>query len=179
MVNEVWKDIPGYESKYQVSNLGNVRSLNYMRTGKTVNLKSSINSRNRKTVRLYSYETSKTYNVETLVTLAFIGKKPKDYHILHADGDSLNNKLSNLSYDTVSQNAIDTYRYGKKSNKGKLSIEQVLEIRRLFATGKYYQWELAGEFNVSPRNISDIVNRKYFSWLNDDGTIEESNTAVS
>ena len=26
---EVWKDIPNYEGLYQVSNLGNVRSLNY------------------------------------------------------------------------------------------------------------------------------------------------------
>ena len=31
---EVWKDIQGYEGKYQVSNLGNVKSLNYNRTKK-------------------------------------------------------------------------------------------------------------------------------------------------
>ena len=30
---EIWKDIPNFEGKYQVSNLGNVRSMNYRNTG--------------------------------------------------------------------------------------------------------------------------------------------------
>ena len=33
-MQEIWKDIVGYEGLYQVSNLGNVRSLNYNHTGK-------------------------------------------------------------------------------------------------------------------------------------------------
>ena len=33
-IMEIWKDIKGYEGKYQVSNLGNVKSLNYNSTGK-------------------------------------------------------------------------------------------------------------------------------------------------
>ena len=33
-MDEVWKDVVGYEGLYQVSSLGNVRSLNYRRTGK-------------------------------------------------------------------------------------------------------------------------------------------------
>ena len=36
---EEWKDIPAYQGKYQVSNLGNVKSLNYNRTGKEKILK--------------------------------------------------------------------------------------------------------------------------------------------
>ena len=34
MIEEIFKDIEGYEGKYQVSNLGNVKSLNYLHTGK-------------------------------------------------------------------------------------------------------------------------------------------------
>lgn len=34
MAEEVWKDIKGYENFYQVSNFGNVKSLNYKRSGK-------------------------------------------------------------------------------------------------------------------------------------------------
>ena len=34
-MKEIWKDIKGYEGKYQISNKGNIRSLNYRRTGKT------------------------------------------------------------------------------------------------------------------------------------------------
>ena len=33
-MEEIWKDISGYEGLYQVSNLGNVKSLNYRRNGK-------------------------------------------------------------------------------------------------------------------------------------------------
>lgn len=36
-MEEVWKDIEGYEGLYQVSNLGNVKSLNYNKTKKENN----------------------------------------------------------------------------------------------------------------------------------------------
>lgn len=41
---EVWKDIPGFEN-YQISNYGNVKSLNYGRTGKTKLLKPTISGK--------------------------------------------------------------------------------------------------------------------------------------
>lgn len=41
-MDEIWKDIKGYEGLYQVSNLGRVRSLNYGRSGKTKLLKQGI-----------------------------------------------------------------------------------------------------------------------------------------
>ena len=50
---EIWKDIKGYEGKYQVSNLGRVRSLNYRRTGKERILKYLINTRGYLTTVLY------------------------------------------------------------------------------------------------------------------------------
>ena len=42
-MTEIWRDILNYENKYQVSNLGNVRSLNYNNTGKPRNLKPKLN----------------------------------------------------------------------------------------------------------------------------------------
>ena len=41
-MEEEWKDIPGYEGLYQVSNLGQVKSLNYKRTGKAALLSPTI-----------------------------------------------------------------------------------------------------------------------------------------
>ena len=40
---EIWKDILGYEGKYQVSNTGKVRSMNYNNTGKIRELKLKLN----------------------------------------------------------------------------------------------------------------------------------------
>lgn len=37
-MEEIWKDIPGYEGLYQVSNLGNVKSLNWKNTGEAKNM---------------------------------------------------------------------------------------------------------------------------------------------
>lgn len=50
---EVWKDIPGFEN-YQISNYGNVKSLNYGRTGKTKLLKPTISGKGYLQVRLSS-----------------------------------------------------------------------------------------------------------------------------
>ena len=41
---EIWKDIEGYENKYQVSNTGKVRSINYNNTGQIKELKQKVNS---------------------------------------------------------------------------------------------------------------------------------------
>ena len=185
-VIEMWRSISGYESYYEVSNLGRVRSLDrellngrgyYLKKGRV--LKQRINRLGRQTVMLNTDKKSYNKYPHILVAEAFIGERPEGYQVCHIDGNCFNNKLSNLRYDTRAQNQIDEYRQGKKSSRGKLSIDEVLEIRRLYATGEYKQKELAEKFNILPGNISRIVNRKYFSWLNDDGTIEESKTAVS
>ena len=56
----IWRDIEGYEGKYQVSNDGKVRSLNYAHTGKTKILKQSTNSDGYKNVRLFKDGKGKT-----------------------------------------------------------------------------------------------------------------------
>lgn len=45
-MNEIWKPIKGYEGKYEVSNLGNVRSLDYNNTGIAKVLKKKVNINN-------------------------------------------------------------------------------------------------------------------------------------
>ena len=186
-MSEVWKDIPGYEGLYQVSNLGNVKSLDRKvinSIGIERNLKGSIlkfkyYKSGRPCVELYRNGKSKVYKPYYLVMLAFVGARPDDFVVTHKDGDFLNNKLENLSYDTQSQNQIDLYRQGKSTSTGKLSINEVLEIRKLYNTGNYTQKELATMFDISRGSISNIVVRRTFQWLNDDGTIQKSNTAVS
>ena len=186
MNKEIWKDIKGYEGLYQVSNLGRVKSMDkevdngrgcYLKKGKI--LKQINNGAGRKQVFLYKDGKATNQHVYILVAESFIGERPKGYDVCHLDGDCTNNKLSNLRYDTRSQNQIDLYRQGKKSGTGKLSIEQVLKIRQLYTTGKYSQRELAEKFNVHQNNISRVINRKTYSYINDDGTIDNSSTAVS
>lgn len=185
--NEEWRQVLGFEGLYEVSNMGRVRSMNrtitrsdgQLKKLKEKILKQTTGSHGRLSVSL-SKDGKKYYKYpHILVAEAFIGERPEGYHICHIDGDYTNNKLSNIRYDTVSENAIDIYRYGKKSGSGKLSIEQVLEIRTLFKTGKYTKVELGKMFKVTDTAIGRIIKRETFQWLNDDGSITESVTSVS
>lgn len=121
----------------------------------------------------------KKLQVHVLVALTFIGERPEGYDICHIDGDCLNNESSNLRYDTRNQNSIDYYRQGKKAPNGKLSIDEVLEIRKMYNTGDYTLQDIADKFSMSNSGISLIIRRKRFGWLNDDGTIDDSGTRVS
>ena len=185
---EIWKDIPEYEGYYQASSLGRVRSVDRTITrkdGVIVNYKGKLispvkNSRTKRLqLNLMRNGKLKTYYVHYLVAAAFIGKRPEGLDVLHADGDCLNNKSDNLSYDTETQNHIDCYRYGKTTTTGRLSVEDVVKIRRLYDNKQYKQRELAEMFNVGRSNIGHIVNRRSYKFINEDGTIDESKTKVN
>ena len=95
---ETWKDIPNFDN-YQVSNLGNVKSLNYRQTGKAKLLIKHINNKGRYTLNLYKQ--GKRYsntNISVLVARAFLNHKPCGQKLVvdHIDNNSLNDKLYNL-----------------------------------------------------------------------------------
>lgn len=186
MEKETWRDIPDYEGLYQVSTLGRIKSLERkiirsngrVFTIKEKILKDRIGNSKRPYVALFKDQKRKDVMVHTLVALAFIGERPKDYQVLHKDGDILNNRLENLSYDTRQQNAIDFYRYGQNGSNGKLSTDDVVKIRKLYKSGDYLQRELSDLFGVTQNQTSRIVNKKRYSWLENDGTIKESQTKI-
>lgn len=103
---EVWKNIPGFKN-YQVSNLGNVKSLNYRKTGKTKLLIKYYNNRFRYSVNLYKQ--GKTYsnrNIAVLVAQAFLKHKPNGHKIVvdHINNIPTNDKLYNLQLITQREN---------------------------------------------------------------------------
>lgn len=58
-------------------------------------------------------------------------------------------------------------RYGERNSNVRLTEEQVLDIRRLYAAGSYSQKHLAEMFGVTQPTISLIVNRKMWEFLPD------------
>lgn len=99
-MKEVWKGITGYEESYQVSNLGNVRSLNYRRTGKIKNLVPKVNNCGRLWVELQG----KAYLVHRLVATEFIPNTKCFPEINHKDENPKNNKVDNLEWCTGEYN---------------------------------------------------------------------------
>ena len=113
-MEEHWKPIPGYEGFYEASNLGSIQSLDRYSNGRKLKGKVLTKSRTGTyhAVTLYLDGKAKTVRVQYLVTLAFIGPRPKGLHILHGPKGSFDNSLDNLSYGTRSDNMIDRKRDG-------------------------------------------------------------------
>lgn len=180
---EVWKDVIGYEGLYQVSNFGNIKSLDrivnkpngvsYLRKGKIcTQSKSNLGymtvgfTVNNKKVNKY---------VHRLVAEAFITNMNNYPQVNHIDCDKTNNRMYNLEWCTNSQNHTHASKNGlnklhlhrvvysgEENGRSLLTKEQVLEIKQKYIPYKYSAKKLSKEYNVSESCITHILNNT--SW---------------
>lgn len=114
-----WRDIPGYEGLYQISNDGRVFSMPRKRTRKDGS-EYFIPGRelkvvNAPTVRypyigLWKEGSMRIGRIHQLVLLAFVGPRPDGMLVCHRDDNPRNNRLENLRYDTPRGNAQDVVK---------------------------------------------------------------------
>ena len=108
-MKEIWKDVEGYEGLYQVSNLGNVKSLSFgARNIRKSNvhklLKLSPTNCGYYKVQLYKNGKAKMMYVHRLVATAFIPNPEEKPQINHIDGNKANNASFNLEWASCSEN---------------------------------------------------------------------------
>lgn len=104
-MEEIWKDIKGYEQLYQISNLGRVKSLGNGGTWKTgIILKLLPQNSGYNRVALCKKGKRKYYLVHRLVYEAFYGKIPFWMQVNHINEDKTDNRLCNLNIMTAKQN---------------------------------------------------------------------------
>ena len=109
-MEEIWKDIPGYEGVYQVSNLGQVKSLQmwssvqrrYCQREKIMKQYQSTTGYFQ--INLKTEGTRKLGLVHRLVAQAFIPNPDNKPQVNHKDGNKRNNSVSNLEWVTNAEN---------------------------------------------------------------------------
>lgn len=154
---EEWRDIDGYDGRYQVSNFARVKSFSqppirilrpHVWTGYLY-------------VGLFKNGTSKKIAIHRLVAMAFIDNPESKTQVNHRDGNKLNNHVSNLEWCTVAENnqhAHDTGlsipAYGEDVFIAKLTNEQALYIRE--NPDNLSSIQLAEMFGVGKTAIADV-----------------------
>ena len=158
-VEEIWKDIKGYEGLYQVSNFGKIKSLsknnhNYGENGKILK---GINNKGYLRVGLSKNGKAKQYPIHRIVAETFIDNVYNLPCVNHIDENKMNNRADNLEWCSVEYNN----NYGNRNKK--ISINQryannkpikCLETGQIFISLN----ECARKLNIKPPNIWASMN---------------------
>jgi hypothetical protein len=168
---EIYKDIVGYEGIYQVSNMGNVKSLSriilirgkYSSKSTERILKACANSNGYLTVNLYN-NSKINKKVHQIVAETFLNHIPCGFELVvnHKDFNKTNNKTDNLEIVTTRENAnrkhlVSTSKYvGVSFNK---SFNKW--VSQIFVNGKpkylgYYNTEIDAH-NAYQLKLKEIV----------------------
>lgn len=164
-MNEIWKDVVGYENRYMVSNLGRVKRLP---NGKGSNLKELIKSTNRRSKDGYVMITLPNGEkpLHRLVAEAFIPNPYNKETVNHIDGNKLNNCVTNLEWATRHEQLQHAYKLGlKKPIRGsenvnsKLTDNDVAYIRRVYKprSKEFGAKALGNKFDVDLQTIMNVI----------------------
>lgn len=170
---EIWRDIPGYEGKYQASTYGRIRSLDRIITEKsklgkpfTRKLKGRIlrGAGSKRDPHLYVVlgHGAQGSPIHQLVAHTFLGPQPPNSDVRHLDGNPLNNCIKNLAYGSRAENILDVLRIGRAWRK--LTYSQVQEIYNRLSKGETGA-SLAREYGVSDTIICAIRKGRVFKCI--------------
>ena len=158
-MEEIWKDIPGFEGLYQVSNYGNVKSLITNRL-----LKQNGDNYGYVQVILYRDNNRITCKVHRLVAQAFIFNEHGKPQVNHKDGNKMNNNVLNLEWVTNKENkrhAMDTgitkMHKNTISGKSKAIGSVVLNVQN----GVFYKSpsEACKDYNVNAGTVRRWIQK--------------------
>lgn len=146
-MEEIWKNIQGY-TNYQISNMGNVKSLKF---GKERILKPIKNKYGYLTVILYKQGKLKNHYVHRLVAEAFIENHNNYEEVNHKDEDKTNNAVENLEFCDRKYNI----NYGTRTEKCSKPV-LCIETNKIYPSLN----EIKRQTGFAKSNISNACNGK-------------------
>lgn len=164
-----WKPIVGYEGLYEVSDSGDVRSVDRVEKSDVWNLRTRKGRLLRKqtkrsgydSVNLYKGGHMKTYLVHRLVASAFVpNPNPGLTEVNHKNGNRTDNAASNLEWITHSENVAHSFLVlGRKpDHHGRLSSSAINSIRN----DTRHQSEIAKDYGISRSMVGLIKQHKVY-----------------
>lgn len=123
-MEEIWKNIAGYEGLYEVSNLGRVKSLNYKRTGKERILRPGLYNCGYLYVTLSKNGKQKKYRIHRLVGSAFIENPENLPEVNHKNQVKTDNSASNLEWCSTKYNI----RYSQSKKVGQYKDRKLIKV---------------------------------------------------
>lgn len=169
-MEEVWKDIVGFENFYQVSSYGRVRSLDRITISRRSKnhlkgkiLSTTLNTKGYPHIRLSKEGKRETFRVHRLVAQTFIPNPDNLEIVNHIDSNKTNNNISNLEWCSEMDNRLHARKifndtaYGEECNLSKLTETQVKEIRTNGKMGMTNE-QIGKLYNVSHETIRNVLN---------------------
>lgn len=142
---EQWKDIKGYETKYKISNYGNILSLKY----KNPKLrKLQINKYGYNYITIWKNGKQKNFLIHRLVAIYFVSNSENKEQVNHLDGNKLNNYVGNLEWCTASENIQHAYTNNLNNRNKKIFCP---ELNQEFISIR----KAAQELNIAHPRISE------------------------
>jgi hypothetical protein len=145
-VQEIWKDVVGFEGLYMVSSLGNVKSLTrtferpYQGKIRIKTINERILKPNQgKTGYYYVGLNSKLTTIHRLVALAFISNPHAKRNVNHINGIKTDNRIENLEWATHSENTLHAYSIGlrKPTDKRGADHKNSIPISQFSINGEW------------------------------------------
>ena len=160
-MKEIFKDISWYEWLYQVSNIGNVKSLHY---GKERLIIKSINSWWYAGVKL-SNKWEKNFGVHRLVAISFIDNPENKPQVNHINGIPDDNRVENIEWCTCSENVIHSFK--KLWRVSAFSTNNPRHWKWVFGKDnpwakKVWQYSMSGELLKVWDSVMDIHRQLWF-----------------
>lgn len=170
-MTEIWQDIKGYEGKYQISNYGRVKSLQYHKGSDARVLKARVNTRYEYVVLSKNNKIKHCY-IHRLVAKYFVPNPEGKSYVNHKDGNKHNNRADNLEWATPLENNLHAYhvlgkhpmrgyKYDKSKNSKPVEQWYVSPEGYEYKLATYANSEIAAKINnLCARRISACCNGK-------------------